>query len=549
LQRGEGYPIFAAAVIVSFVALFVCYSRGYLLLYGDAVAHLAIARRILDARWPGMAQLGGVWLPLPHLLMLPFIGNMRMWQTGLAAAPMAMLSYALSVAGLWRLTRRMMRSRWALVATAFYALNPNLLYLATTAMTETLFLALLIWSVVATMEGIAALGAGQAARASSRMVLAGVLVLGQVFTRYDGWVIGAVVWCCLAWAVWKSGSELRRRVLPAFVMFTALCAAGPLLWFWYNQHFEGDWLDFLRGPYSAAQIERKTAPPGQHYREWHRPLRALVYFARTAQVDAAAWETGFGLMAAALYGWWMTWRAGNRATPLARDKAAREWDTQRLSWLLWVPLPFYVYSVAYGSVPIFIPQLYPHSYYNARYGMEMLPALSVYGALAAERLDVWLRGKTEGWARVGARFWHPLAMVLCVANCIAMMYWTPLVLKEGMVNARTRVSLEESLALELEQMPADAPVMMALSAHVGAVQTAGRTLRSMVSENDSQSFDAALQDPAHHAAFVIAIEGDPVAKAVAEHPQGLTELAVVCTTGQPCARVYQSQVWAGSGAH
>jgi hypothetical protein len=138
-------------------------------------------------------------------------------------------------------------------------------------------------------------------------------------------------------------------------------------------------------------------------------------------------------------------------------------------------------------------------------------------------------------------------MVLCVANCIAMMYWTPLVLKEGMVNARTRVSLEESLALELEQMPADAPVMMALSAHVGAVQTAGRTLRSMVSENDSQSFDAALQAPAHHAAYVIAIAGDPVAKAVAEHPQGLKELAVVCTTGQPCARVYQSQVWSGSG--
>ena len=540
VQRGETYPFFAASVILGFVALFVCYSRGYLLLYGDAVAHLAIARRIMDSRWPGVGQLGGVWLPLPHLLILPFIGNMRMWQTGLAAAPMSMLSYALSVAGVWRLARRMMRLRWALVATAFYALNPNLLFLATTAMTETVFLALFVWSVVATMEGVAALRAGQASRASARMMLAGLLVLGQVFTRYDGWVIGAAVWCCFAWAVWKSGAEIRRRVLPAFAMFTVFCAAGPLLWFWYNQHFTGDWLDFLRGPYSAKQIERRTAPPGQHYREWHRPLRALIYYMRTAQVDAAAWETGFGLMAAALYGWWLTWK--RRAVAEVRERG------EAFGWLLWVPLPFYVYSVAYGSVPIFIPQLYPHSYYNARYGMEMLPALSVYGALAAERLDVWLRGKTAGWARVGARFWQPLAMLLCVANCIAMMYWTPLVLKEGMVNARTRVSLEESIALELEQMPADEPVMMALSAHVGAVQTAGRTLRSMVSENDSQTFDAALKDPAHNAAFVIAIAGDPVAKAVAEHPQGLTEIAVICTSGQPCARVYQSQVWSLSPA-
>jgi hypothetical protein len=540
VQRGETYPLFAAGVILGFVALFVCYSRGYLLLYGDAVAHLAIARRIMDSRWPGVAQLGGVWLPLPHLLILPFIGNMRMWQTGLAAAPMSMLSYALSVAGVWRLARRMIRLRWTLVATAFYALNPNLLYLATTAMTEAVFLALLVWSVVATMEGVAALRGGQAERASARMLLAGLLVLGMVFTRYDGWIIGAVVWSCFCWEVSKTERNVRRQVLPAFVICTVLCVAGPLLWFWYNHHFEGDWLDFLRGPYSAKQIERKTAPPGQHYREWHRPLRALIYYMRTAQVDAAVWETGFGLMAAALYGWWLTWKRRMDAEVRGRSEA--------FAWLLWVPLPFYVYSVAYGSVPIFIPQLYPHSYYNARYGMEMLPALSVYGALAAERLDVWLRGKTEGWARVGARFWQPVAMVLCVANCLAMMYWTPLVLKEGMVNARTRVSLEESIALELEQMPADVPVMMALSAHVGAVQTAGRTLRSMVSENDSQSFEVALNDPAHNAAFVIAIAGDPVAKAVSEHPEGLTEIAVVCTTGQPCARVYQSQVWSLSPA-
>jgi 4-amino-4-deoxy-L-arabinose transferase-like glycosyltransferase len=453
---------------------------------------------------------------------------------------MSMLSYALSVAGVWRLSRRMMRLRWALVATAFYGLNPNLLYLATTAMTETLFLALLVWSVVATMEGIAALRAEQASRASARMLVAGLLVLGMVFTRYDGWIIGAVAWSCFAWAMCKSESNVRRRVLPAFVICTVLCAAGPLLWFWYNQHFTGDWLDFLRGPYSAKQIERRTAPPGQHYREWHRPLRALIYFMRTAQVDAAAWETGFGLMTAALFGWWMTWKRRADAQVRARGEA--------FAWLLWAPLPFYVYSVAYGSVPIFIPQLYPHSYYNARYGMEMLPALSIYGTLTAERLDIWLRGKTEGWARIGARLWQSLAMVLCVVNCIAMMYWTPLVLKEGMVNARTRVSLEESLALELEQMPADEPVMMALSAHVGAVQTAGRTLRSIVSENDSQSFDAALKNPAHNAAFVIAIAGDPVARAVFEHPEGLTEIAVVCTTGQPCARVYQSQVWSLSPA-
>jgi hypothetical protein len=532
---GETYPLFVGGILLGFVALFVCYHKGYLLLYGDAVAHLAIARRILDAKWPGLAQLGGVWLPLPHILMLPFISNMQMWQTGLAAAPMSMLSYAVSVAGVWRLARRLMRLRWALVATTFYALNPNLLFLATTAMTEALFLALLIWSVVATMEGIAAIRANDANTAKARLMLAGLLIIGQVFTRYDGWIVGAIIWLCFAWAFWKSDAELRRNIRPWFIVFTLLCVAGPLLWFWYNQHFEGDWLDFMRGPYSAKQIERRTAPPGQHYRGWHNMGWAALFYARTAQIDAAAWETGFALLIASLYGVWISW--SRRAVAAVRAR------TETFALLLWIPLPFYIYSVAYSSVPIFIPQLWPHAYYNARYGMELLPAFAIYAALAAQQLEIYLQSKRSNTARIAVRFWQPAAMMLCVANCIAMMYIIPLVLKEGMVNSTTRVALERSLANQLEAMPQNVPVMMSVTNHVGAVQTAGRTLRSMISENDDQTWQAALNDPAHYAAYVISIGDDAVAKSVSAHSADLAEIEVICTTGQPCAKIYQSKVW------
>lgn len=533
--RSEVYPFVAAGVVLGFFALLACYSKGYLLLYGDAVAHLGIARRIIDSHYPGLAQLGGVWLPLPHLLMLPFIGNMQMWQTGFAAVPMSMLSFALSVAGIWRLARRLMRPRWALFATTFYALNPNLLYLATTAMTEALFLALLVWTVVAATETVAALRAGRAYSAASGMIAAGGLVLGQVMTRYDGWVIGAVVWCWIAWELWRSGAELRRRLLTPFIVFTLLCLAGPIFWFWYNAHFKGDWLDFVRGPYSAAAIERKTAPAGQHYRGWHNPVWALVFYTRTAQLDAAAWETGFILMLASLYAAWLQWK--RRADAAVRTRA------ESGLWLLWLPLPFYVYSVAYGSVPIFIPQLWPHSYYNARYGMEMLPALAIYGALAAERLDLWFRVQTAGWARVAARFWQPVAMMLCVANCIGMMYGIPLVLKEGIVNASTRIPFERSVATTIDEIPPGIPILMSTTAHVGILQTAGRPLKSVISEDDQIAWQQALADPAQHAAIVIAMAGDPVANAVAAHPEGLKELEVICTTGQACAKIYQSEVW------
>ena len=552
--KGEVYLVFATGMVLGFLATLVCYAKGYVLLYGDAVAHLAIARRILDARWPGLSQLGGVWLPLPHLLMLPFVQKMAWWQSGLGGAPMSIVSYAASVAGVWRLARRLMAVRWALVAATFYALNANLLFLASTAMTEALFLALLVWTVVAAVEAVSALRVGNSRRAGWWMLGAGLLIIGQVFTRYDGWIVGAAVWCVFAWELWRCGEALRRKMLPAFAVFTVMCVAGPVFWFWFNHHFMGDWLDFMRGPYSAKAIERRTAPAGQHYRGWKNPGWALLFYTRTAQVDASVWETGWVVMVAAIAGLWSSSRNLRTLTPandthLRDDKAVAKMghpeSAAQLAWLLWLPLPFYVYSVAYGSVPIFIPQLWPHSYYNARYGMEMLPALSVYAALAAWRGDVWLRSRTQGWAKIATRLAQPVAMLLCVANCIGMMYRVPLVLKEGMVNATTRVAFEHEIAGALATMPMDAPVMMYTSAHVGAVQVAGRTLKSMVSEQDWDSWHKALEAPAENAAYVVAIAGDPVEAAVKAHPGGLTELEVICTSGQPCARVYRSDVFRG----
>src|SRR6266849_5290636 len=61
-----------------------CLARGYTLYYGDAEAHLNIARRILDSRTPGPEQIGTVWLPLPHVLMAPLVMRDDWWRSGAA---------------------------------------------------------------------------------------------------------------------------------------------------------------------------------------------------------------------------------------------------------------------------------------------------------------------------------------------------------------------------------------------------------------------------------------------------------------------------------
>ena len=49
------------------------FSNGYILNYGDAQAHLNISRSIIDSRTPSYGQIGNVWLPVLHVICLPFV--------------------------------------------------------------------------------------------------------------------------------------------------------------------------------------------------------------------------------------------------------------------------------------------------------------------------------------------------------------------------------------------------------------------------------------------------------------------------------------------
>src|SRR5260221_10719309 len=90
---------------VSVLSFFFYFQRGEILLYGDAIAHINIARRVFDSKTPGLLQLGTVWLPLPHLLMVPFLLSKEMWQRGLGGSLPSMAAYVLGVVGIFRLVR------------------------------------------------------------------------------------------------------------------------------------------------------------------------------------------------------------------------------------------------------------------------------------------------------------------------------------------------------------------------------------------------------------------------------------------------------------
>src|SRR5271169_5832724 len=93
------------AACVSFISFAYYFQHNGLLLYGDAVAHINIARRVFDSRTPGLLQLGTVWLPLPHLLMVPFLLSNWMWKTGVGGSIPSMAAYVVGTIGIFRLVR------------------------------------------------------------------------------------------------------------------------------------------------------------------------------------------------------------------------------------------------------------------------------------------------------------------------------------------------------------------------------------------------------------------------------------------------------------
>jgi hypothetical protein len=521
------------AAFASLVSFLIYFRNGDILLFGDAVAHINIARRVFDSRTPGLLQLGTVWLPLPHLLMIPFLLSKSFWQTGIGGSIPSMVAYVFGVVGIFRLVRGVLLASGRIESsarmTAWFAaatngLNPNLLYLQSTAMTESLYLALFIWSVVFFSEFLQAMrGSEWSAEAKRSLWKCGWCLAGACLTRYDGWFLAASIAGLVVLVPWRSATAGTWRTVFAFV---TLAAAVPLLWFAYNGIVYRNALEFANGPYSARAIEQRSAVPGfpPHPGTHNLPVAAL-YFLKAGEFSIAEGPLQRG---------WL-FLAGLGFLPVLLDR--------RLAMLLvlWAPLPFYALSVAYSGVPIFTPAWWPHSLYNLRYGVQLLPALAVFLALAVHYL---VRVAPSRYAK---GVFAVLGVGVVVVSYASVWQAKPGCYREAWVNSRTRLQLERSLAEQLKQLPPDASLFMYLGEHVGALQDAGIPLRRTINEGNHRVWkqptdpeglwERSLADPARYADFAVTFEGDRVWQAVHEH--GLSAVVIVAVNGQQKAAIYR----------
>ena len=111
------------AFIIAVAAQVAAHRTGVVFAFWDAQAHLDIARRVVDSITPGLQMLGTVWLPVPHLLMLPLVGNNYLWRTGLAGAIPSAIFFVLAGTFLFAAARRAFQSDAAAMAAAGKAIS------------------------------------------------------------------------------------------------------------------------------------------------------------------------------------------------------------------------------------------------------------------------------------------------------------------------------------------------------------------------------------------------------------------------------------------
>jgi hypothetical protein len=473
--------IAVAALAGGTVAAFRYHSLGLTLSHYDARGHLIVARRIVDSITPGWQQIGAVWLPLPHLLNAVPVQIDWFYQTGASAVLISILSFALATTAIaWIAGALTGSSAAALVAVAVFALNPNVVYLQATPMTEPLLLGL-------TLLGVALLIAN--VQDGRRSALTGVVLALACLTRYEAWPITYVALAAAAWAIWRHGEttwSTARRIAGIAVYPTAAIIAFAI----FSRFVVGRW--FVSSDFFVPE-NKALGLPLVAIKEiaWGtRELsgRLLVVLAATGGAALVAFGVASRRRAASFIA----------LAPLAG--AAVPWaafvDGHPFRIRYMVPL-LAMEAISVGALVGFVGLIRPAK--GGRYVLVAAIAALILAAVELHPLDRQAPMVVEAqWDRVNVAPRH------AVTNCLRARY-----------RGETIMASMGSLGHYMQETSRD-----------------GFNLRDFLHEGNGDIWLAALERPRNYAGWLLIEEkaegGDMLAKRAREHPDFLSGYSRVC---------------------
>jgi hypothetical protein len=242
----------AVAVLAGTAAWLLFFRADLVLSHYDARAHLVVARRIIDGVTPGWQQIGAVWLPLPHLLQALPIQVDAWYRTGASASIVSIACFGITTYAMTRVVLAATGSRLgAAVTAALLALNPNLLYVHTTPMTEPLALAAIALVTLWLYEWVPLNQDVVPARL-------GAALFAAAWTRYEAWLVVAAALAAALYGSARIGAS-RGALLRRMWTLGRWPAAAVALFLGMSRLTTGTWFTtgfYVPDAYYEGQLAR-----------------------------------------------------------------------------------------------------------------------------------------------------------------------------------------------------------------------------------------------------------------------------------------------------
>jgi hypothetical protein len=463
LDKNAVWLIVFVLSIISILSFVHYYQNGYGLAYNDARSHLDIGRRVVEGLKPGLAQLGSVWLPLTHFLMMFTIWNDFMWHSGLAGALWSMIGFVGTGVLVYMFLREIGANLWGrFTGVAVLSANINVLFLQSTAMTELVLLftmtagayVFLLWF---KQERIIYL------------ILSAFWIMLATLVRYDGWfMFVAAIALLFLYNIIARGYKKTEGI---FFLFCSLGGLGIVLWLLWNTLIFNDPLYFIFGPFSAHTQQDQLEQAGVLATKYNWYLSAKTY------LYAMAYNTGALTMILGTIGAITFW-FNQRVKPGIRVA----------SLVLFAPLGFNILALYLGHSVLFVPDLFGETWFNVRYGMMMMPSFAIFIGYLVSR----------------AKAARPVLLLTFVVLAFFSFYSVDAVtIDDALTGSSGKNVSEVSGWLKENAQESEDLVLISVASHDAIIFSSGLKMSRYIHEGAGIYYEETLRDPEHWARWII----------------------------------------------
>lgn len=457
-------------VAVSVGAFLYYYFNGLGLAYNDARSHLDIGRRVVEGLKPGMAQLGSVWLPLPHLLMIPTIWNDFMWHSGLAGAIISMISFVVTGVLIYKFLENLNVGIFGrLAGVIIFATNLNILYLQSTAMTELLLLAVMT-------AGVYELMLWHKTGYVLNLLKAAFWIMLSTLTRYDGWFLFAFTSMLIFFQVWRKNNfkinwNTISKIEGTYIFFATLASLGISLWFLWNLLIFKDPLYFAFGPYSAHSQQDQLDAAGI------LDTKGNIFLSVKHYMYALVYNSNLFLSILGLLG----------AVYLWLDKRVST-GVKFASTALTAPLLFNIIALFLGHSVLFIQGVSGNTWFNVRYGIMMMPSIAIFAGLLTDRL---------------AKLKYMIFGLVLMVIAIQFTSYDAVTIDDARVGSSQKNVSEVSGWLAQYAKDKEGFILISAASHDAIIFSSGLPMKKFIHEGTGKYWESATTNPERWARWII----------------------------------------------